>query len=135
MPAPTRWKTQVDELFDTRRGLGPVLSARALCRTVPSRGSGAAPAGPRWRFTAELTGMPGAGWPSGATGNSSHSGIIRKRVCLSQAGGRGHRRSSVRVSAGGGLGGFVLDVVPVFMLGLGLLSSAGLGWRSVSFCR
>lgn len=73
-------------------GWGPCCQPELCAGPSPPGVRGAAPAGPRWRFTAELTGMPGAGWPSGATGNSSHSGIIRKRVCLSQAGGRGHRR-------------------------------------------
>lgn len=49
VPAPTLWKTQVDELLNARRGLEPVLPGQSIA-------TGSAPPG----FTAELPGMLGA---------------------------------------------------------------------------
>lgn len=72
---------------------------------------------------------------AGQRGIPATRGLSASVSACHRLGGEVTAGSSVRVSAGGGLGCFVLDVVPVFMLGLGLLSTAGLGWRSVSFCR
>lgn len=80
---------------------------------------------PRWRFTAELTGMLGGSGARlllrGETGNSSCSGIVRKWGCLSQPGGE----VTARVPAGGGSGCSVPDLLPVSVLGSALLSSLG----------